>query len=108
VIYLDSAVLITYTLTKLLEPERHAHTAALIARINRGEIAAVTSFYALHEVLIFALKNAPDPAKGRKLGKQALLEILQIDIAVLPMITREERSLNARTFSIHDYPHSAG
>ncbi len=98
-IYLDSAVLITYTLTKLLEPERHAHTAALIARINRGEIAAVTSFYALHEVLIFALKNVPDPAKGRKLGKQALLEILQTDIEVLPMITREERILNARTFA---------
>ena len=98
-IYLDSAVLIAYTLTKLLESEKYTYTAALIARINRGEIAAVTSFYALHEVLIFALRNAPDPAQGRKLGKQALLEILQTGIEVLPMITREERILNARTFA---------
>jgi predicted nucleic acid-binding protein len=99
VIYLDSAVLIAYTLTKLLEPEKYTYTAALMARINSGEITAVTSFYALHEVLIFALKNAPDPAKGRKLGKQALLEILQTNIEVLPMVTREERILNTRTFA---------
>lgn len=98
-IYLETTVLIAYTLTRLLEPERYSHTLALIDRINSGEIAAVTSFYALHEVLIFALKNAPDPAKGRRLGKQALLEILQTGVDVLPMITREERILNARTFT---------
>jgi len=99
VVYLDSTVLIAYTLTKLLEPERYSQTSLLMARINRGEIAAVTSFYALHEVLIFALRNAPDPVKGRKLGKQALLEILQTKVEILPMITREERILHSRTFA---------
>ena len=98
-IYIETTVLIAYTLTKLLEPERYTRTAALMMRINRGEMAAVTSFYALHEVLIFALRNALDPIMGRKLGKQALLEILQTEIEVLPMITREERILNTRTFA---------
>ena len=97
-VYIETTVLIVYTLTRLVEPEKYTHTAALIDRINGGEIVAVTSFYALHEVLIFALKNAPDPAKGRQLGKQALLEILQTGIEVWPMITREERILNTRTF----------
>ncbi len=98
-IYLESTVLIAYTLTKLLEPERYIRTVALMARINRGEVAAVTSFYALHEVLIFAIKNVPDLARGRKLGKEALLEILQTGIEILPMATREERILNTRTFA---------
>lgn len=98
-IYLETTVLIAYTLTRLVEPNRHAHTVSLVDRINSGEIAAATSFYALHEVLVFALRNAPDPAKGRKLGKEALLEILQTNIEVLPMITREERILNTRTFA---------
>lgn len=98
-IYLETTILIVYTLTKLLEPEKYVQTAALFARVNSGEISAVTSFYALHELLIFALKNAPDASTGRKLGKQALLEILQTSIEVLPMITREERILNTRTFA---------
>lgn len=97
-VYFDSTVLIAYTLTKLLDPEKYRVVASLFNRVNKGEIAAVTSFYALHKVLIFALNNAVNPSKGRKLGKQALLEILQTEIEILPMITREERILNARMF----------
>lgn len=98
-IYLETTVLIAYTLTKLLEAERYAHTAALMTRINQGQMTAVTSFYALHEVFIFALKNAPDPATGQEVGKQALLEILQTRVGLLPMITREERIVHTRLFA---------
>ncbi len=98
-VYLDTTVLLAYTLTRLVEKDRHAATAALVQRINAGQIRAVTSFYALHEVLIFALRNAGDPMTGRRLGKEALVQILQTDIALLPMLTREEKILQARTFS---------
>jgi predicted nucleic acid-binding protein len=109
-VYIDSTVLIAYTLTKLIEKEKYVHIVALIDKVNKGEIAAVTSFYALHEVLIFALRNAPDLIKGRKLGKEALLEVLQTRIEIVPMLTREERILHARTFSSlkdpSDMPHA--
>jgi predicted nucleic acid-binding protein len=98
-LYLDSTVLIAYTLTRLIEKERHADVVAMIEKINAGEMVALTSFYALHEVLVFVLRNAPGLDHGIRLGKDALLQILQTEIGVLPMVTREERILNARTFS---------
>jgi predicted nucleic acid-binding protein len=98
-LYLDSTVLIAYTLTRLIEKERHADVVAMIEKINAGEIIALTSFYALHEVLVFALRNAPSLELGIRVGKDALLQILQTEIGVLPMVTREERILNTRTFS---------
>ena len=99
-LYLDTTVLIAYTLTRLIERERHADVVALIEKINAGEVVALTSFYALHEVLVFALRNAPSLELGIRIGKDALLQILQTEIGVLPMVTREERILNARTFSV--------
>jgi predicted nucleic acid-binding protein len=98
-LYLDSTVLIAYTLTRLIEKERHADVVAMLEKINAGEIVALTSFYALHEVLVFSLRNTPSLDLGIRLGKDALLQILQTEIGVLPMVTREERILNARTFS---------
>jgi len=98
-VYLDTTVLLAYTLTRLVERDRYAVTAVLLEKINAGQIRAVTSFYALHEVLIFALRNVADPIKGRQLGKEALLQILQTEIGLLPMLTREEKILQARTFS---------
>ena len=71
----------------------------MIEKINTGEIVALTSFYALHEVLVFALRDASSLDHGIRLGKDALLQVLQTEIGVLPMVTRTERILNARTFS---------
>jgi len=99
-IYLDTTVLLAYTLTKLVEKKKYKQTRRLIARVDAGEIRAITSFYALHEVLIFALRNAPNPEAGRRLGKDALLAILQTDVEILPMLTREEKVLHARDFSV--------
>jgi predicted nucleic acid-binding protein len=99
-IYLETTVLIVYTLTKLLEKERYNQVASLIEQINADKIQAITSFYALHEVFLFAMHNMPDdPDAGRKLGKEALVEILQAKVKLLPLLTRQERILNARLFS---------
>ncbi len=58
-IYLDTSALLAFTLTKTLEPERFAATARLFDLINTGQVRAVTSFYALHE-LFSALHDATD------------------------------------------------
>ena len=110
VVYLDTTVLLAYTLTRLVEKERYRHVAILMEKVNAGEVIALTSFYALHELFLFALKNAPTSEDGRQLGKEALLDVLQTGVGVLPMITREERVLHARTFAAlqdsSDLPHA--
>jgi len=84
--------------------------SGLMQRIDAGEIVARTSFYALHETMMFALQNTPSPEKGRRLGKQALREILQTEVDLLPMLTRAERILHARVFAAlkdsSDAPHA--
>lgn len=70
-----------------------------MARVNAGAIVAFTSFYALHEVFLFALKNVSTPEDGRQLGKEALHDILQTEVSLLPMVTRQEKVLYTRTFA---------
>ena len=48
-LYLDTSVLLAYTLTKTMEPSRFQVTSELFQLVNRGAIKAVTSFYALME-----------------------------------------------------------
>jgi len=64
-----------------------------------GQLKAITSFYALHEVLVFATRNAPDLISGCNVGKAALVELLRTPLTILPMLTREEKILNLRTFA---------
>lgn len=91
--------MIIYTLARHSEVGRYKHVAELFQRIDDEEVEAVTSFYALHEVFLFALRNAPDPATGAQAGKASLLEILKTKIRLTPLPTREERILYSRTFS---------
>jgi hypothetical protein len=58
--YLDTSVLLVYTLAEDIEKERYRHVSTLFKLINAGKIKAITSFYARHELFIIALQNAPD------------------------------------------------
>ncbi len=64
--YLDTSVLLVYTLAEDVEKERYRHVSALFKLINAGKIKAITSFYALHELFIIALQNAPDLETGSR------------------------------------------
>lgn len=97
-LYLDTSVLLTYTLTQAVEPRQFKATAALMARITAGEILAATSFHALHEVFLFGLGNAPDPPTGAAYGKAALECILALPVRLLPLVSRMERGLHSRRF----------
>jgi predicted nucleic acid-binding protein len=110
VLYLDTSVLLTYTLTQAVEPRRFKATAALMPRISAGEIQAATSFHALHEVLLFGLVNAPDSPTGAAYGKAALECILALPVRLLPLVSRLERGLHSRRFQAMrdpaDVPHA--
>ena len=110
-LYLDTSVLLAYTLTKTIEPSRFQVTSELVQLVNRGVIKAVTSFYALHELLVIAISNTePDWEAGSELVREALLTILSSRLLYVPIPRREDKMLKARLFSAlrdaTDVPHA--
>jgi predicted nucleic acid-binding protein len=109
-LYIDTSVLLSYTLTQAVEEARYRSTEKLFAKIRDGALSAATSFYALHELYVFALDNAPDFAEGADFGKAALEKILGLPIRILPFVSRVERMRHARRFSrlrdATDVPHA--
>jgi predicted nucleic acid-binding protein len=71
-IYLDTSVLLVYTLTESIEIERSKSVRRLFAKVDSGLVSAATSFYALHEVYVFALENAPDLEVGSQLRQSSI------------------------------------
>lgn len=109
-LYLDTSVLLVYTLTQGIETERFHTTTAFFDRIATGTLLGATSFYALQEVHIFAIENAPDFPTGAAFGKAALEKILALPLLLLPFVSRTERKLHARKFvalrDSSDVPHA--
>jgi len=109
-IYLDTSVLLVYTLTESVEVERAKSVRRLFAKIDSGLVSAATSFYGLHEVYVFAIENAPDLETGSHFGKAALQKILEVRLRILPFVTRTERRRLAERFSdlkdSTDVPHA--
>ncbi|MBI3994464.1 MAG: PIN domain-containing protein [Nitrospirae bacterium] len=108
--YLDTSVLLAYTLAQAAEPERAEAVRQLIERLTTDDRGMVTSFYALHEVFLFALEQAPTDEIGNSFGKAALVEIVSLPIRLLPLLTRSERTTHSRKFSAlpdpSDVPHA--
>ena len=109
-IYVDTSVLLVYTLTESIERERAKAVRVLFHKIESGEVAAATSFYALHELFVFALENAPDTETGSAFGKGALRQLLDTRLIILPLVTRTDRKRLAPRFSAlrdpTDLPHA--
>jgi len=109
-LYIDTSVLLVYTLTQSIEIERFQITDKLFTKIISGEITAATSFYALHELYIFALENAPDLETGYAFGKNALLKVFSTPIHILPFVSRMERKNLVEKFAglrdLSDLPHA--
>lgn len=108
--YLDTSVLLVYTLARSKEPERFVHVQQLFEQIQDGQLKGMTSFYALHEVYLFAIEHAPDFEVGNLYGKEALRMLLETNITITPLLSRIERTINARLFrklsDASDLPHA--
>jgi predicted nucleic acid-binding protein len=104
-LYVDTSVLLVYTLTQALEKDRYRATAGFFAKITTASLSGATSFYALHELYVFAISNAPDFPTGAAYGKNALAKVLSLPLPlqILPFVSRTERRLHARRFTaLHD------
>jgi hypothetical protein len=97
--YFDTSVLLVYTLASGKEAERYVHVKKLFDLIEKEEIKAITSFYALHELYIFAPEQAPDFEIGCQYGKDALNLILTTKIQVTPLLNRMKKLINQRLFT---------
>jgi len=110
VLYLDTSVLLVYTLTQAVETDRFPATESFFAKITAGSLLGATSFYALQEVYVFAIENAPDFPTGAAFGKAALEKILALPLLILPFVSRTDRKLHARRFTAlrdaTDVPHA--
>jgi len=110
VLYLDTSVLLVYTLTQAFETDRFPATESFFAKITAGSLLDATSFYALQEVYVFAIENAPDFPTGAAFGKAALEKILALPLLILPFVSRTDRKLHARRFTAlrdaTDVPHA--
>jgi len=53
--YLDTSVLLAYTLFQDIEKDRYVHVSKLFELMNERKIKTVTSFYALHELFMIAI-----------------------------------------------------
>jgi predicted nucleic acid-binding protein len=108
--YIDTSVLLVYTLARSKEPEQAIHVHRLFEKLHAGQIKGVTLFYALHEVYLLALEHAPDFDIGNCYGKEALSMILATSITVVQLLSRIERTINARLFrklpDASDLPHA--
>jgi hypothetical protein len=108
--YLDTSVLLVYTLASGKELERYPFVTKLFGLIEREKIKAIISFYALHELYVFALENTPDFDTGSQYGKEAMNLILATKVQVAPLLSRMERMINARLFgklsNSTDLPHA--
>lgn len=109
-LYVDTSVLLVYTLTQAVETERVPATVSFFRQIAAGSLLGATSFYALQEVHIFAIENAPDFPTGAAYGKAALEKILALPVLLLPLVSRTERKVHAATFTAlrdaTDLPHA--
>ncbi|MBI1814013.1 MAG: type II toxin-antitoxin system VapC family toxin [Deltaproteobacteria bacterium] len=109
-LYIDTSVLLVYTLTQTVERERYRPTAEFFAHVASGALAAATSFYALHEVHVFALNSAPDFSVGAAYGRAALVQILSLPLQLFPLLSRVERRRHAARFASlrdsSDLPHA--
>ena len=92
-VYLDTSVLLAFTLTKRMEPARFRAASKLFELIDQG-----------------AIKTEPDWEAGSELAREALLAILSSRLLYIPIPRREDKMLRARLFSAlrdpTDLPHA--
>lgn len=109
-LYIDTSVLLVYTLTQAIERARFLQTEKFFAKVAAGALPIATSFYALHELYVFAIDNAPKFNLGARFGKAALEKIFALPVQILPLVSRADRARHANTFGAlrdaSDVPHA--
>ena len=100
-LYLDTSVLTVYLFGRDREPDRYPHTLRLFDEINAGRADGLVSHYALQEIFAFCQDNFPEQ-DVEEVAALAFRDLFQNRLRVCGMLTRQQKVLNARQFSIED------
>ncbi len=102
-VYLDTSVISIQLFGDFSESERerYADVQALFARIDSGEITASVSFYVFQELYAICAELA-DASELEVFVREVFLELLRLKIGIFRLLTREERLIHRRRFTIRD------
>lgn len=99
-IYLDTSVILVYLFGRYSEPERHPVVSQLFDKIRTGQLLACISLYAFQEIYKFCQEHyQTDVSNAFRL---ALLRLLEHPLEINPLLTRYERLIYERRFTISD------
>jgi len=109
--YIDTSVWVVYTYARRKESNRFKAVERLIKEINSGKkIEAMTSVYSIVELYQVGIDTFDTLFEASENSKEAIINILQTKIVLLPMLSRIERLIHTRQFSAlrdsTDLPHA--
>ena len=100
-VYLDVTVLVVYLFGQLKEPNRYETVSGLFDKLQRQEWRACISLYAFQELYAFCEENYP-AADVSEVFRLALLKLLAYSLQIMPLLTRHDRLIYERRFTISD------
>ncbi len=107
--YLDTTVIQVLLFSEHTEKDRERlpETQALFEAVDRGQLDAVISFYALQEVYAFCRNTFPADISGR-IFRRALAAICEHDVELVGLLSRQQRLSYRGMFNLldsSDQPH---
>lgn len=100
-LYLETTIWAAFTYFKRIEKDRYDAVSKLLQICKEKGIEVVVSFYTLHEIFLLAFDYVK-VSVARKIGKRFMLEILNRDIELIELLSREKRLIHQPRFRMRD------
>ena len=107
-VYIDTSVTNVYLFGKDVEIERYVLTEHLFRLLDSRIVDGVISLYTIQEIYSYCQNNFPVDVL-RDVTRLSIIEILQIDLEIAPMLTRLEKLIHQRKYQMtdsSDIPHA--
>lgn len=100
-IYIDTSVVVAKLFGQKVAPSRHTAASEVFEFMRARKVIGVISFYTLHEIYWFCMDNF-SAEESREKARLALLNVLEIEVELVPLLAREDRIYYRRRFPIRD------
>ena len=100
-IYIDTSVVVAKLFGQKVAFLRHIAASKVFELISARKVIGVISFYVLHETYWFCMDNFR-VEEAREKARLALLDLLEIEIELAPLLSREDKIHYSRRFPIRD------
>jgi len=100
-VYLDTSVLNVWLFGREQEAARYAQVCHLVEAINAEKVQAVVSLYSLQEICVYCQDNFPAEFSPT-VARLAVHDLLNNQLALVSLLSRMERLIYGRRFSMAD------